>query len=62
MIDKELFDKSRVDLIANKILKTCNYFHQKGKNVDVVAKKKGKTMITNGLTVDEFLKKHKLQH
>jgi len=62
MIDKELFDKSRVDLIANKILKTCNYFHLRSKNTNSVGSKKGKTMITNGLTVEDFLKKHKLNH
>ncbi len=62
MIDKELFDKSRVDLIASKILKKCNYFHLKNNNSNSVGSKKGKTMITNGLTIEEFLKKHNLKH
>jgi hypothetical protein len=43
--------KSRVDLIASKVLSKCNVKHQKNKNNNRVLKNgEGKLMMTNGLT------------
>jgi hypothetical protein len=55
-IDNEAISKSKVDLIAKKILKNCNFSHNK-KYAETLKKGSGKLMITSGLTLQEFSKK-----
>jgi hypothetical protein len=61
LIDDEEFRKSDTEKIANKVLKVCNYYHKKNPNNNRNLKSgEGKLMITNGLTLNEFNKKFKL--
>lgn len=62
VIDKETINKDEMDKIAKRILYKCNYFHKKNKNNDTRhEKRKGKTMITNGMTVKEFEREYGLE-
>lgn len=62
IIDKETINKNETDKIAMKILYKCNYFHKKNKNNDVIHEaRKGKTMVTNGMSVKEFEKEYGLE-
>jgi hypothetical protein len=48
--------------MAKYILQRCNYLQAKNKNNDKMLKiGDGKTMITGGLTLTDFLKKHNLK-
>ena len=59
LIGNEIYYKnSQFDIIANKVLNSCNVYRQKSKHNDTNLKKKnGKLMITKGMTVDQFEKK-----
>jgi hypothetical protein len=60
-IDNQSILRSRVDLIATRVLDKCNYSHKKNKNNNKVLKNgEGKLMMTNGLTINEFEQKYKL--
>ena len=60
-IDDQLIQRSRVDLIALKVLDKCNVSSKKNKNNNTRIKNgEGKLMITNGLSVKEFEKKYRL--
>ena len=53
--------KTQIDIIAQKILKNCNFVHKKNKNNQTNLKKgEGKVMITQGLSLNEFRMKFKL--
>ena len=59
LIGNEIYYKnSQFDIIANKVLNSCNVYRQKSKHNDTNLKKKnGKLMITKGMTVNQFEKK-----
>ena len=62
-IDGKTFSKiSQFDLIANKILKSCNVYNNKSlfNNINLKARS-GKTMITQGMSINEFEKKYGLK-
>ena len=62
LIDGEiLFKDSQFDIIASKVLNICNVNRKKSQyNNSNLKKKKGKLMITKGLSVDDFEKKYKI--
>ena len=61
IIDNELYDKSDLKHLSKKILTKCKFLNEKyEQDEDVHLSGKGKTMITNGLTVNEFLSKYSL--
>ena len=61
VIDNELYDKSDLKQLSKKILTKCKFLNEKYEpNEDLHISGKGKTMITNGLTVNEFLQKYSL--
>lgn len=58
-VDSEAISKDKLDLIAQKILKNCNYTTKKNQNNNTNLKiKSGKLMCTSGLSVNDFSKKH----
>ena len=59
LIGNEIYYKnSQFDIIANKVLNSCNVYRHKSKHNDTNLKKKnGKLMITKGMTVNQFEKK-----
>lgn len=60
-VDNQAIDKTNIDLIAQKVLKKCNFIHAKNKNNQRTLRKgDGKVMITAGLTVKDFGMKFKL--
>lgn len=60
-VDGEILPKNEINLIANKVLRSCNFHHKKNKNNDTIHKKNGgKLMQTMGLPVSEFLEKTSL--
>jgi len=59
-IDNEFIQKSEMDKIAQKVLAKCNFHHSKKDSKEILKKGTGKTMITSGLTVQDFCKKYKL--
>ena len=62
LIDGEiLFKDSQFDIIASKVLNICHVNRKKSQyNNSNLKKKKGKLMITKGLSVDDFEKKYKI--
>ena len=51
-----------MDVIANKVLNSCNIYKQKSKrNNTKLVKRSGKLMITHGLSVKDFEKKYHLE-
>ena len=61
VIDNELYDKSDLKQLSKKILTKCKFLNEKYEpDEDLHISGKGKTMITNGLTVNEFLQKYSL--
>lgn len=59
VIDNEEFPKDKIDLIAKKILRKCNYSHSKNpKNNQSLKKGEGKLMITSGMTLNDFNTKY----
>lgn len=55
VIDNEEYPKDKIDLIAKKILRKCNYLHSKNaKNNGSLKKGEGKLMITSGMTLNDF--------
>ena len=53
---------NNLDLVAKKVLNECNVTSQKSKYNDTILKSnEGKTMITKGMTVAEFIDKYKLK-
>ena len=61
LIDNELFNKSDLKKISQKVLKKCRFINDKyDKTESTNWSNKGKTMITNGLTVSEFLSRYSL--
>jgi len=62
LIDKEEFSKTQTDKIARKVLTKCNFYHEKNQNNNKNLKTgEGKLSITNGLTLNQFVEKHKLR-
>jgi hypothetical protein len=58
---KILFKDSQFDIIASKVLNICHVNRKKSQyNNSNLKKKKGKLMITKGLSVDDFEKKYKI--
>ena len=57
IIDGKEYKKSEIDLIANKLLKKCNWNENK---VNYKLNEKGGLMFTNGLTIKEFEEKYGL--
>lgn len=61
LVGGEPLMKSQINLIAQKILGTCNYSHSKNKNNSRTLKVgEGKLMFTNGMSLSEFEKKYNL--
>ena len=62
IIDNKLYYKnSQFDQISQKVLEMCNIYSQKSKFNNTTHKSKGgKTMITKGLTIEEFEKKYNI--
>lgn len=61
-IDNKLYTKDQINEMAKFILKKCNYLHGKNKkNEKMLTVGDGKTMITGGLSLKDFLKKHNLK-
>ena len=60
LIGNEVYNKkNQFNIIANKILGNCKILKHKSKMNDTILKKrKGKLMITHGLSIDEFEKKY----
>lgn len=58
-IDNQAIPKANVDIIAKKILRNCNFSHDK-KYKENLTRGNGKMMITSGLTVQEFSRKFKI--
>ena len=58
-VDNEAIPRSQLDILADRILKRCNYTHSK-KISETLKKGTGKLMITSGMKVDEFTKKFKI--
>jgi hypothetical protein len=59
-IEGEEFQKKDIEHISKKVLYRCNFLHPKNKNnAHNLKVGDGKLMITSGLTVNDFLKKHK---
>ena len=55
--------ENNMNMIANKILNECNVVSQKSRYNDISHKiNAGKTMITKGLSIEEFLNKNKLKY
>jgi len=53
--------KSDFNLLAQKVLKKCNFVHEKNKNNRSALKKgEGKVMITSGMSLKEFTQKFSL--
>jgi len=60
-VDNELIPKSEINLLANRILRRCNFYHIKNKNNDTIHHiNGGKLMHTMGMPVSEFLEKNHL--
>ena len=61
-IDGKTFSKAnQFDLIANKILKLCNVYKNKSlHNNNNLKARSGKTMITQGMSINKFEKKYGL--
>ena len=61
--DNKIYNKKKqFDLIAKKVLKLCNVHSDKSKfNNSSLKEKSGKTMITQGLSVEQFEKKYGLK-
>ena len=61
--DNKIYNKkNQFDLIAKKVLKLCNIHSEKSKfNNSSLKEKSGKTMITQGLSIEQFEKKYGLQ-
>lgn len=62
VIGKETFNVNRdLDLLATKVLNKCNVRHQKNINANNSLKAgEGKLMITNGMSINDFLMKYNL--
>ncbi len=61
-VNNEIIPLSQIDLIANRILKNCNYVHCKNANNNRSLKKgDGKLMITSGMTINDFMRKYQLE-
>jgi len=61
-INGEVFMKSGYNKIGKKILHTCNFEHDKSlRNSARLKSGSGKLMITNGLSLNEFVKKYNLK-
>lgn len=60
LIDNELFNKNDLKRITQKVLKKCRFINDKYDKTESTSPNKGKTMITNGLTVREFLSRYSL--
>ena len=61
-MNNEIIPLSQIDLIANRILKNCNYVHCKNANNNRSLKKgDGKLMITSGMTINDFMRKYQLE-
>ena len=63
IIGNEILNKNeQFDIITNKILDNCNILKHKSKfNNNILKKRKGKLMITHGLSVDQFEQKYKFK-
>lgn len=62
VIDSEAINKNELNTIALKVLKKCNYFHKKSPNNSNSLKSgRGKTMITNGMSIVDFETKYRLK-
>ena len=62
LFDNKIYNKKKeFDLIAKKVLKLCNIYSNKSKyNNSTLKVRNGKTMITRGLSVEQFEKKYGL--
>jgi len=61
-IDNEIFFKNDIDLISKKVLIRCNFIHPKSKNNNKELRiGDGKLMMTNGLSVSEFVQRYHLK-
>ena len=62
VFDNKIYNKKKeFDLIAKKVLKLCNIYSNKSKfNNSTLKVRNGKTMITRGLSVEQFEKKYGL--
>ena len=63
VVGNEIINKKKnFDLLTNKVLENCNVWNKKSMFNDTTLKKgTGKTMITQGMTVNEFEKKYGLE-
>lgn len=60
-LGKKIIPKSNIDKIAKEVLNKCNVYHSKSNNNNTMLKsKKGKLMITKGLSVEDFEMKYNL--
>jgi hypothetical protein len=60
-IDNLPYNVSQINAIAYKVLNKCNISKSKNKNNNGMLKAgEGKLMMTNGISISEFLKKYKL--
>ena len=60
-INNQSYQKNRLDLIASQVLSSCNISNHKNKNNNTALKHgEGKLMITNGMSVKDFIKKYSL--
>jgi len=61
LIDNQPFNLSQINTIAYKVLNKCNIAKSKNKNNNGMLKAgEGKLMMTNGISISEFIKKYKL--
>ena len=60
LIGNQIYYKdSQLDVIANKVLNSCNIYKQKSKrNNTKLVKRSGKLMITHGMSVKQFENKY----
>lgn len=60
-MDNQPFNVSQINSIAFKVLNKCNISRPKNKNNNKMLKAgEGKLMMTNGISISEFMKKYKL--
>lgn len=61
LVGNKMIPRSNIDIIAKEVLNQCNVYHSKSNNNNTRLKsKKGKLMITKGLTVKDFKIKYNL--
>ncbi len=61
-VGDEFIEKKFIDQISKKVLKNCNFFHEKNnKNNSSLVVGNGKLSITGGMKLKDFVKKYKLK-